>query len=116
MVLDSDFLSLIEESKALNSSVFSLIRLQLLSSIAGVGKDSVTYRELKAALQVTDGALYTNLKFLEETGYIASKRITLEGKELESYLITREGLLAWEQIRNWLKKLVECGVKNNESG
>jgi DNA-binding MarR family transcriptional regulator len=109
--MNSDFLSLIEESKALNSSVFSLIRLQLMTSIASVGQDGVAYRELKAVLNVTDGALYTNLKVLEENGYIKSKTITLEGKELESYQITQEGLLAWEHTKNWLKKLVECGGK-----
>ena len=109
--MDSDFLSLIEESKALNSSVFSLIRMQLLSSIASVGKDGVTYRELKAALQVTDGALYTNLNALKETGYITSKKITLEGKDLESYQITQGGQEAWGHIKDWLKKLVDCGVK-----
>jgi len=109
--MNNDFLSLIEESKALNSSIFSLIRLQLLSSIASVGKDGVSYRELKAVLQVSDGALYTNLKFLEETMYVTSKKINLEGKELESYQITPEGQQAWEHINDWLKKLVECGVK-----
>ncbi|MDO8627643.1 MAG: transcriptional regulator, partial [Candidatus Diapherotrites archaeon] len=77
--MDNNFLSLIEESKALNSSVFSLIRLQLLSSIASFGKDGISYRELLTVLQVTDGALYTNLKVLEETGYLTSKKITLEG-------------------------------------
>ncbi|MFH0970067.1 MAG: transcriptional regulator [Candidatus Diapherotrites archaeon] len=109
--MNSDFLSLIEESKALNSSVFSLIRLQLLASIASLGQDGVMYRELKAVLDVSDGALYTNLKVLEENGYIKSQKITLEGKELESYQITPEGTLAWEHTKNWLKKLIECGVK-----
>lgn len=109
--MDGNFLSLVEEAKALNSSVFSLIRLQLLSSVASVGRDGVTYRELKAALDVTDGALYTNLKVLEENGYLKSKKIILEGKELESYTITAEGLLAWDHTKNWLRKLVECGVK-----
>ena len=109
--MNSDFLSLVEESKALNSSVFSLIRLQLLSSIASVGRDGVTYRELKAVLDVTDGALYTNLKVLEENGYVKSQKITLEGKALESYQITPEGVLVWGHTKNWLGKLVECGVK-----
>ncbi|MFH1256674.1 MAG: transcriptional regulator [Candidatus Diapherotrites archaeon] len=109
--MDSNFLSLLEESKALNSSVFSLIRLQLLSSIAGFGEDGITYRELKATLQVTDGALYTNLKALEGNGYIKSQKIILEGKNLDSYKVTSEGQQAWEQIKNWLKKFVECGVK-----
>mgnify|MGYP001591404507 CR=1 FL=1 len=114
--MNNDFLSLIKESEALNSSVFSLIRLQLLSSIADVGKDGVAYRELKAAFGVSDGALFTNLKFLEETGYVTSKEITLEEKKLQSYQITKEGLLAWEQIKKWLKKFVESGGKKNESG
>src|SRR3989344_2341326 len=98
--MDGDFLSLIEESKALNSSVFSLIRLQLLSSIASVGRDGVTCRELKAALNVTDGALYTNLKALEGNGYVKSKTISLEGKELESYQITPEGQQAWGHVKD----------------
>jgi DNA-binding PadR family transcriptional regulator len=114
--MNSDFLSLIKESEALNSDVFSLIRLLLLSSIASVGADGVTYRELKAALRVSDGALFTNLKSLEKTGYVVSEEITLEGKKLQSFKITQEGLIAWERIRNWLKKFVECGGKNNESG
>ncbi len=107
--MNSDFLSLIRESEALNSDVFSLIRLLLLSSIASVGKDGVTYRELKAALGVSDGALFTNLSVLEKMGYVSSEEISLEGKKLKSYRITQEGLLAWERIRNWLKKFVECG-------
>lgn len=110
-MMDSDFLALIEESKALNSSVFSLIRLQLLSSIASVRQDGVTYRELKAALGVTDGALYTNLKVLEKNGYIRASKIILEGKTLEAYQISEEGMLAWERTKGWLKRLVECGVK-----
>ncbi|VVC00432.1 Winged helix DNA-binding domain protein [uncultured archaeon] len=109
--MNSDFLSLIEESKALNSSVFSLIRLQLLASIASVGQDGVMYRELKAALNVTDGALYTNLEALKENGYIKSNTIELEGKKLEAYQITYEGALAWGHTKNWLRKLVDCGVK-----
>lgn len=113
--MDSDFLSLMKESEILNSDVFSLIRLLLLSSINSLGEDGVTYRELKAGLDVSDGALFTNLKFLEKTGYITCEEIILEGKKLQSYKITHEGSLAWEQIRIWLKKFVECGGRNNGS-
>jgi len=115
MIMNNDFLSLIKESVVLNSDVFSLIRLLLLSSIADVKEDGVTYRELKAALKVSDGALFTNLKFLQKTGYVTSEEIILEGKKLQLYKITQEGSLAWERIKNWLKKFVKCGGNNNES-
>jgi len=113
--MDSDFLALLEESKALNAGIFSLIRLQLLSSLAAVSPDWSTYREFKASLQVSDGALYSNLKALMEMGYVKSKTIKLEGKELESYQITTEGLLEWERVKNWLKIFLKCGGKTNES-
>lgn len=106
MGVDSSFLSLIAESKGLNSSVFSLIRLQLLSSLATVNQDGATYREMKAALDLSDGALYSNLKALEEMGYLKSEKITIEGKELESYKITAEGLNEWNQVRAWLMKFL----------
>ncbi|MCD6247701.1 MAG: transcriptional regulator [Candidatus Diapherotrites archaeon] len=109
--MHSDFLSLIEEAKALNSSVFSLIRLLLLFSIASVGKDGVTYRELKAALQVSDGALYTNLEYLKKIGYITSRDISFEGKKLTLYQITSEGQRAWKHIRDWLAKLIAYEVE-----
>jgi DNA-binding PadR family transcriptional regulator len=107
--VNNDFLSLIEESKALNSSVFSLIRLLLLTSLASVGQEWVTYRELKAAFQVSDGALYTNINVLKKMGYVESKTIALEGKKLESYRVTKEGLSELDRVKNWLKKLLECG-------
>ena len=36
------------------------------------------------------------------------RKVTLEGKELELYAITPEGLLEWRRIRSWLCKLLDC--------
>ncbi len=99
---------LIEEAKALNSKVFSLIRLELLSNLATFGRDGVSYRELKATLNITDGNLFTNLKVLQEMGYIKLNEIRIEEKKLDSYAITKEGLEEWNKTKNWLKKFVEC--------
>lgn len=104
-----DILALNEEARALNKSVFSLLRLQLLSSLADLGQESVTYRELKAALQVTDGALYSNINVLIEMGYVKSAKVTLEGKELESYQLTDEGRAEWERVKAWLTMFLNCG-------
>ena len=108
-----DFMALADEARGLNSSVFSLIRLQLLSNLAIVGQDGVTYRELKAALQVGDGALYTNLKVLQKMGYVSVNTVVLEKKRLDSYQITGEGLSEWKKVKAWLAKFVAYGGENN---
>lgn len=102
-------LDLFEDARLLNSDVFSLTRLQIMSSLAIVGDDGITYRELKASLGLTDGALYTNLKALERMKYLTEREVLLEGKRLTAYKITGEGFAEWAKTKEWLKKLVECG-------
>ncbi|MDD4253265.1 MAG: transcriptional regulator, partial [Methanoculleus horonobensis] len=67
-----------------------------------------TARQLKAGLNLSDGVLYANLKKLVEMGYLRSEKVTLEGKELELYAITPEGLAEWRRVRGWLCKLLGC--------
>jgi len=107
--MEKDVLALVEESHALNPGVFSLIRLLLLSNLAELGPDGSTYRELKAVLQLSDGALYSNLKALESMGYVNSSEVTLEGKQLKMYHITSEGKMEWERVKSWLLKFLNCG-------
>jgi DNA-binding PadR family transcriptional regulator len=112
--VDNNFIELIDDSKTLNSKIFTLLRLELLSIIASLGEDGITYRELKASLGVrSDGALYSNLKALEKMEYIKSVPVKIENKELESYKITTEGQIEWERIKTWLRKFVSsdgCAV------
>jgi len=105
-----DFLSLVAQSRLLNTKVFSLSRLMLLSSLAILKEDGATVRELKAALDISDGTLYANLKALAEMGYVRSEKVILEGKELESFRITPDGITEWERIHAWLCKFLECEV------
>lgn len=110
---DNDFLELVAQSHALNSKIFSLVRLQLLASLAALGPDGATYRELKAALGLSDGALFANLKALLLMGYIKSGKISLEGKNLESFRITADGLEQWVRTKEWLCRFLECGGAKN---
>jgi hypothetical protein len=103
-----DFLSILDESHALNAKIFSLVRLKLLASLAALGPDGATYRELKAALGIPDGVLYANLHVLKGMGYLTSEKITFEGKELELYTITGEGLDEWTRTRKWLCTFLHC--------
>jgi DNA-binding MarR family transcriptional regulator len=107
-VMQTDFLSLMNESRDLNAKVFSLVRLKLMASLAVLGPDGATFRELKAALEINDGVLFSNLNVLKEMGYIESEKITSEGKELELSRITPEGIDEWEKVKGWLRKFLEC--------
>lgn len=106
--MHNDFLSMVNESRGLNAKVFSLVRLKLLASLAVLGFDGATFRELKAALDINDGVLFANLNVLKEMGYLVSEKITSEGKELELFSITREGLDEWKRVREWLCRFLEC--------
>lgn len=99
-----NILDLINESKALNSKIFSLSRMLMLSSLESFGEDGSTYRELKAGLDMDDGALFSNLKALEEMGYIAKKEVEVENKKMTSFHITKEGKEALHMLRSWLKR------------
>jgi hypothetical protein len=107
--VQNDVLSILNESHALNAKIFSLVRLKLLASLAALGPDGATYRELKAALEIGDGVLYANLNVLKDIGYLASEKITFEGKELELFTITDEGQEEWIRTRTWLCKFLQCG-------
>jgi len=104
-----DVLSIVNESQALNAKMFSLVRLKLIASLAALGPDGATYRELKAALEINDGVLYSNLNVLKDFGYLTSEKIIFEGKELELFAITLQGLDEWARTREWLCKFLQCG-------
>jgi DNA-binding PadR family transcriptional regulator len=70
-------------------------------------KDGVTYRDLKVALMVSDGALYSNIKALEAMDYVNSDKVKVENKTLERYRITEEGLRAFINVKRWLADLIK---------
>lgn len=108
--MQNDILSILNESEGLNAKVFSLVRLKLLASLATLGPDGATYRELRAALDINDGVLFANLNVLKDMGYLTSGKITSEGKELELYTITTEGQDEWKRTRTWLCRFLHCGA------
>lgn len=108
--MQEDFLKIIDESKALNSKLFTLIRLQLMANLSLFGADGITYRELKAGLNLSDGVLYSNLQILQEMGYVKESKVRFENKELQLLQITPEGLEEWNNVHKWLCKFLNCEV------
>lgn len=101
------FYELLEESSVLDSKVFSQIRLLLLAVLEIHDRDGISYRELKAGLNVSDGVLYFNLKELGKMGYIEEEQVNFEEKKLTSYYITEQGKEEWNKIRVWLSKFLK---------
>ena len=109
-----DLISIVQESGDLDGTIISRVRLELLWALAELGEDGATARQLKAGLNLSDGVLYSNLKKLEELGYVRCEQVTIEGKALELFSITLDGLAEWMKVRGWLCKLLECGGETCE--
>ena len=106
--MPDDLIAIVEESEDVDSTIISRVRLEILWALSELGEDGATARQLKAGLNLGDGVLYANLKKLVEMGYLRSEKVTLEGKELDLYAITPEGLAEWRRVRGWLCKLLGC--------
>lgn len=100
-----DILALVCDTRAINSKVVSVPRLLILHALEKLGEDGALYRQLKAGLEMDDGLLYSNLKALQEMGYLQEKDVTLGNKEMASYHITEEGKEALSTIREWFSKV-----------
>ena len=109
--MDGDTLALLEKARALNSKLFSLPRLQLVSILAYYAPDGVEFRELKAALKMTDGKLLSNIYALEKMGYLKAAKVNVENKTLTAYRLTEEGKLEYARIRAWLREWLKEGTK-----
>jgi DNA-binding MarR family transcriptional regulator len=103
--MDKGIMALVEEAHTVNSKIVSVPRLLILVSLENLGLDGAAYRELKAALDMEDGILYSNLKAMEGMGYLEEVSIRLENKEMASYHMTKEGREALNIARSWLVKM-----------
>jgi len=102
-----DILGLVDKSKSINSSLFSLQRILILKSLEDLEQDGAVYRQLKAVLGFEDGSLFSSLKMLEEMGFIKSKKINLENKKMTQYFITEHGKKEFNLFKNWLKEVIK---------
>ncbi len=105
---------LLETSDRLNSKTISLTRCLILTLLSYF-VDGVQYRELKAALRISDGKLISNLNQLRKMGYIQKSAVKLEHKKLDVYLLTTEGRKELEKIIKWtdlIKKVAQVSDEN----
>jgi DNA-binding MarR family transcriptional regulator len=107
--MNNDIKLLLETAQTLNEKAISLTRCMLLILIA-YSEDGIQYRELKAALNLSDGKLISNLRQLMAMGYIRKDEIQLDNKQMAAYTLTLEGKNELIRIQTFIEtylKLVQ---------
>lgn len=80
------------------------VRLALMSVLAARG--ALSFPELKALLQVTDGNLSVHARVLEEHGLIAVKKEFVGRKPSTTFSITEEGKRAFRKYLVELERIL----------
>jgi DNA-binding MarR family transcriptional regulator len=94
----SDNISLLLEiSGRINEKVISLTRCLILTLLAYF-VDGLQFRELKAALKISDGKLMSNLSQLVAMGYVEKSVIKLEKRDLTLYFLTAHGKSQYDEV------------------
>jgi len=92
--------------RKINAILHERSRLSIV--LALVGRDSLSFSELKALLEMTDGNLSIHLRTLEENGYLTTTRSRLSGKRRKICQLTPEGRLEFERYLSLLDDLVHA--------
>lgn len=88
----------------LNKIFDNRIRLGVMSIL--VVNDEISFNDLKAMLQVTDGNLATHLVTLEEEGFLKVHKGFIGRKTNTTYSITKAGEKAFKEHLAALEKMI----------
>lgn len=89
----------------LNKTFDSRIRIGIMSALAV--NDSLSFNDLKALMDVTDGNLATHLKTLEEAGYVKFTKGFIGRKTNTTYAITKAGDKAFRSHLDALEQIIK---------
>lgn len=88
----------------LNAVIHERSRLGIMSGLAA--RPALTFTELKALLDMTDGNLSVHLRILERAGYVSIEKKFVERKPQTTVRMTRKGRLAFEHYVEVLEEIV----------
>jgi DNA-binding MarR family transcriptional regulator len=98
------------DSRALDNLIHERTRLAIVSALAV--NESMTFVELKDALQLTDGNLSVHSQKLEEAGYISCKKSFAGRKPRSEFRLTSKGRTALNKYLSHMERLIES-VRND---
>ncbi|MBO3272661.1 winged helix-turn-helix domain-containing protein [Hymenobacter defluvii] len=89
----------------LNKAFDNRVRLGVMAVL--MTTDSVSFNDLKEALDLTDGNLASHVSALEKAGYVTVSKQFVGKKPNTTYTASSEGKLAFQDHLNALEKLLK---------
>jgi DNA-binding MarR family transcriptional regulator len=80
-------------------------RLAIMSLLAGT--ESLSFKELKEHLRMTDGNHCVHMRTLEESGYVSVRKSFVNRKPRTEYTLTPEGRRAFQEYIDTLAEIVQ---------
>jgi DNA-binding transcriptional ArsR family regulator len=92
-------------TQALDRVIHERLRLGIVSALAV--NEALTFKELKAILDTTDGNLSVHARKLEEAGYVSCEK-SFDGRMPRTeYRLTKPGRVALEKYLGHMEALIE---------
>ena len=80
-------------------------RLAIMSLLAAT--ESLTFKELRDLLEMTDGNLSVHMRTLEENGYVSVRKDFVKRKPQTTYALTTEGRRAFAEHIEALEAIIQ---------
>jgi DNA-binding MarR family transcriptional regulator len=80
-------------------------RLGIMTLLAAT--ESLSFKELKEQLQMTDGNLSVHMRTLEESGYVSIRKSFVNRKPLTEFSLTSTGRRAFDEYIQTLAQIVK---------
>ena len=95
----------LEAFEKLDKVIHERGRLAIMSILAAV--ESLSFKELKEQLKMTDGNLSVHMRTLEESGYVAVTKTFVNRKPRTDFALTPEGRIAFQEYIHTLEEIVK---------
>jgi DNA-binding MarR family transcriptional regulator len=92
--------------KGFDKLIHEPLRLRMVSALAV--QDSLTFTELKAALEATDGNLSVHARKLEEAGYIGCRKSFRDRMPCTEYRLTARGRRVLAEYLDHMEALIRA--------
>ncbi len=95
----------VDSAVELDRVIHERVRLAIVSALAGA--TSLTFNELKALLEITDGNLSVHARRLEEAGFVACDKTFVERVPRTEYRLTAAGRKALDAYLAHMESLIQ---------
>ena len=91
------------------TKLFHPYRILILKILYSFGY--ADFRQLKHDLRITDGNLASHLRALENEGYIEVGKQIVNRKPRTTYILTKKGFRAFQQLRTGILRMMESDIE-----